>query len=391
MKLPRITDKISPRGVIFVFILAAAGITLQTYFAGHGQYTRYNNFVIFERSYGHLIHNQNLYIFYPSEYYDLFKYSPSFAFLMGPFYLLPAFAGLLLFNLLNAGIFIVAVRRLKFPETSLRYLFLYVLLEACISITSAQTNLLMAGLVILAFTFLEEEKPSAAALCIVLSFFIKLFGIVALVLWILYPKKIKFLLYTLLWIVVIAALPLLVTSKNDLLFQYQQWAALLRSDHDVSYGASIMGLLHSWFNISVSKMGALVAGGILLLLPFSKITKYHIYTFRLQMLASILMWMVIFNHKAESPTYIIALAGVAVWYFSMQPVKINQILLWCCLIFTSCSSTDLITPGWINNQFIVPYAIKAVFCSLIWFKLLGDLMFTKSPGLRKNTLPISAF
>jgi hypothetical protein len=378
MDLAATFSKINSRHIIILFLLAALGISLQTYFAGHPPYTRYNNFVIFRQSFGHLVHNQNLYIFYPAENYDLFKYSPSFAFLMGIFYILPRFVGLILFNLLNAGIFIIAVRRLRFTDTQLKYIFLYVLLEACISITSAQTNLLMAGLIILGFSFLEEEKMSAAALCIVLSFFIKIFGIVAFALWFLYPKKIKFILYTIMWFVIITALPLLIVSKNDLLFQYRQWWALLISDHDSSYGASVIGLLHSWFSLNISKEWMLIAAGILFLLPFLKYSYYRIYHFRLQILASILIWIVIFNHKAESPTYIIAMAGVAIWYFSQPPTRINKTLLWLCLIFTSFSSTDLITPGRIINHFVEPYAIKAVFCTIIWLKLLVDLMGDKN-------------
>ena len=373
-----ITDKIISRHIIVIFILAAWGISLQTYLAGHGQYTRYNNFVIFERSFGHLVQNKNLYVFYPKEYYDVFKYSPSFAFLMGVFNVIPTFAGLLLFNLLNTTIFILSVKRLKFSEPALKYLLLYVLLEACISITSAQTNLLMAGLIILGFVFLEERRPSAAALCIVLSVFIKLFGVVAFVLWLLYPKKIKFLLYTMMWFVIITVLPLIVISKNDLLNQYQNWWQLLRADQDVSYGASLMGLLKSWFLINLSKTWIMLAGVILILLPFVKYSLYRLYAFRLQMLASVLIWIVIFNHKAESPTYIIAMTGIAIWYFSQAPDTTNKLLLWLCLVFTSFSSTDLITPGWINNQFIEPYAIKAVFCSVIWIKLLWDLMKIKA-------------
>jgi hypothetical protein len=377
MNIRRITDKITFRHIIIIFILAAIGISLQTFLASHGQYTRYNNYVIFKSSFGHLVQNKNLYVYYPKENYDIFKYSPSFAFFMGVFNVIPTFAGLLLFNLFNTVVFILAVTRLKFSESSLKYLLLYVFLEACISMTNAQTNLLMAGLIILGFAFMEEGKPSAAALCIVLSVFIKLFGVVAFLLWLLYPKKIKFVLCSMMWFVIIVALPLIVISKNDLLNQYQSWWELLRADQDVSYGASLMGLLKSWFSINLSKGWMMVGGIILLLLPFLKYIYYKVYAFRLQMLASVLIWIVIFNHKAESPTYIIAMTGIAIWYFSQAPDITNTILLWLCLVFTSFTSTDLITPGWINNRYIEPLAIKAVFCSLIWFKLVRDLMKTK--------------
>ena len=329
---------------------------------------------------------QDLYKAYPGEYYDLFKYSPSFAFFMGAFNYLPPLIGLFLFNFLNIGIFIFAIKRLNLSEISLKYFFLYILLEALISISSSQTNLLMAGLIIWGFVFLEEEKPGLASLCIVGSIFIKIFGAVAFILWILYPKKGKFVIYCILWFAIIGVLPLLLISKSSLHIQYQNWFALLRSDHDVSYGASLMGILHSWFSLSIPGFMILSVGVVLLLLPYAKTAFFRLYPFRLQMLASVLIWMVIFNHKAESPTYIIALTGVGLWYFSQPRSGLNSVLFILCLVFTSFSSTDLITPGWINNQYVQPYAIKAVFCLIIWIKLILDSFGGKSLTNKPNSV-----
>src|SRR2546423_1725063 len=48
-------------------------------------YSNYNNYIIFKQSFYHLIQNKDLYMFYPSEHWDLFKYSPTFAFFFGIF------------------------------------------------------------------------------------------------------------------------------------------------------------------------------------------------------------------------------------------------------------------------------------------------------------------
>ncbi len=367
-------EKTNWRQVIVLFILAAIGISLQTYFANGGQYTRYNNFVIFEKSFGHLLHHQDMYVYYPSEDFDLFKYSPSFAFFMGIFHILPHFPGLILFNLLNVGVYLVALKRLNFPDPPFRFMLLYLLLEAGISIISAQTNLLTGGLIILAFTCLERKQVAAATLCIVLSISIKIFGVVAFAFWFLYPQKGKFILYSIFWMAVVFALPLLVVNASSLMTQYKSWWVLLKTDQDVSYGASVMGILKSWFSLTVSKGLVTAVGALLFMLPFIKTKLYKLYAFRLQILSSVLIWIVIFNHKAESPTYTIALAGVAIWYYGQQKVKINRVLLLCCLVFVSFTSTDLITPGRIYNRIIEPYAIKAVFCIIIWCKLLWDIL-----------------
>ncbi len=374
--------KAPPVKYILVFILVAtAGICIQCYLASHGKvYTRYNNYVIFKQSFAHLIQHTDLYIPYVQEYYDLYKYSPSFALFMGLFYYLPDIVGLLLFDLLNVVVFIAAIKKLGFDNTRLSLLLLFLLLEMGISLNSSQTNMLMAGLITFAFVLLEKDKPFWAAFCIAASVFIKLFGIVALVLWLLYPRKFKFALYTVVWFCILGLLPLLVVPVQSLVQQYRNWSTLLKNDHDASYGISFMGWIHSWFSVNIPKAATVLLGAMVFCLPFIRTALYRSYTFRLQLLASILLWVVVFNHKGESPTYIIAMEGVGIWYFSQAPDKYRQLLLWFCLIFTSFSSTDLITPRWVINHIVEPYALKAVFCSVVWCTLIIGL-------LRKKQLP----
>lgn len=378
MKLQSVINKISEKKVIIIIILVAVALAIQCYVASIGrEYTRYNNYVIFKQSFEHLLTNKNLYLSYPAEYFDLYKYSPAFALFMGLFYYLPDLLGLILFNLLNISVFIIAMQKLKLPRESYKFLFLFVLTELAISLSMTQTNILIAGLIMLAFSRFEEDKPLLSSLCIVLTFYIKIFGIAAFALWFLYPNKLKFLLYSVCWFLFFAVLPVIFISANSLQQQYQNWLVLLKNDHDASYGASFLGWMHSWFHLNFSKTATVAVAALVFCLPLFKVKLYKLYSFRLQMLASVLLWVVIFNHRGESPTYIIAMAGVAIWYFSQKPVRSNTILLWLALIFTSFSSTDLITPGWINNRFIEPYSIKAIFCCIIWFKLIYDLITEK--------------
>lgn len=381
IKKALVVDKISENQVIAFIILLAAAITIQGYVASQGdEYTRYNNFVIFKSSFGHLLHNQNLYLYYPKEYFDLYKYTPTFSFLMGIFYYLPDLAGLVLFNILNTSLFIIAIRKLNLPKSDVKYVFLFLALEFGISLIWTQTNILIAALIILAFASLENKKPLIASLFIVLTLYIKIFGIVAVVLGVFYPGKLRFILYLIGWSLLFAVLPLTIISPTELIQQCHNWFKLLKMDHHASYGVSFIGWMHSWFNIEISKIATVAVAAIVFCIPLLKVKSYRLYSYRLQILASLLLWIVIFNHKGESPTYIIAMAGVAIWYFSQPANKANRILLWLALIFTSFSSTDLITPGWINDSFVEPYSIKAVFCSIIWFKLIFDLLAREVSG-----------
>ncbi len=371
-------QKITLKHVIVLIILLALGITIQGIIASRGDiYTHYNNLVIFKSSFGHLIHNQNLYLYYPKEYFDLYKYSPAFSVLMAPFYYLQNEVGLFLFNIINTTVFIYAILKLKLNHDSLKFLFLFLFLEFGISMQWVQTNVLIASLIVFSFYSLENKRPLLASLLIVLTVYIKIFGLVAVVLAVFYPGKIRFILYTIMWAILFAILPLLIISKNELLQQYQNWINLLKWDHEASYGVSFIGLVHSWFNLNFSKIGTVAIAAIIFCIPLLKFNCYKSYQFRLQILASLLIWIVIFNHRGESPTYIISLFGVGIWYFSQPPNIVNKILLWLCLIFTSFTSTDLITPGWITEKYVDTYSIKAVFSIIIWIKLIFDLMTKK--------------
>lgn len=70
-------------------------------FADGGLYSHYNNYIIFKQSFYHLIAQKDLYIHYPQEQYDLFKYPPTFALLFAPFSLLPDFLGYSFWTAIN--------------------------------------------------------------------------------------------------------------------------------------------------------------------------------------------------------------------------------------------------------------------------------------------------
>ena len=109
--------------IIGIVILLAITASIQSYLlpkkgVEHNDilYFEYNNYMIFKYSFFHLIDNTNLYVDYPEECYDLFKYTPSFALFMGLFAFLPDILGLILWNLLNALVLVSAIRYLPFDN-----------------------------------------------------------------------------------------------------------------------------------------------------------------------------------------------------------------------------------------------------------------------------------
>jgi hypothetical protein len=255
------------------------------------------------------------------------------------------------------------------------FLLVFVLIELITSIQNSQSNGLIAGLLIFAFLFLEKKNIALASLFIVLTVFIKIFGIVALALFIFYPQKLKSVLYIIGWFILLGLLPLLVCTPLELLDQYKSWLYLLANDHSVSIGYSVAGWLKTWFDINVKDSITLI-GALIFLLPLLKYKYYNQIQFRLLFLASILIWVVIFNHKAESPTFIIAVSGITIWFSSQKLKTENLILLIVAFIFTTLSSTDLF-PRYIRTEYMYPYVVKAVPSILIWVKIIVEMLLFK--------------
>lgn len=338
------------------------------------KHTKYNNYLIFKSSFNHLVQQEDLYVLHPEDHFDYFKYSPSFAFLMFPFNWLPDSVGLIFWNLLNALLLFFAIQALPRLDRNVKvYMLWFVLLELLTSLQNAQSNGLMAGLFIFAFVAFEKRNVALASLFLVLSVYIKLFGIVAFILFLFYEKRLKFVGYALIWTILIGLLPLLIVRPEHLTFLYSGWGKLLLADQTVSYGQSVMGIFHAFLKISLPKYFILLAGVILLSLPLLQLKSYPKYGFRLLFLSSLLIWVVIFNHKAESPTYIIAMSGVAIWFFSQKINSLNLTLAVFAIFITSISPTDLF-PAYLRKEFILPFQLKALPCIIIWLKIEYELI-----------------
>jgi hypothetical protein len=344
-------------------------------------YTHYNNYIIFRQAYEHLVRGDDIYVQYLAEHWDYFRYSPSFAVAFGALAWMPDVAGLLLWNTLNAAVLFLAFWTLTSGAFRDERLWAaagwFVAIEMMTALQNAQSNVLIAGLLILAFTALEQRRVAVATLLIVAAAFIKPFALVGFSLCFFSAPRKAVIQWSLMWTALIAALPLLAVTPTQLIGQYASWWQLLSMDFGDSAGLSVMGWLASWFQLTPPKMVVDLAGAGLFCWPLAlgvfNGERSREAGYRLLMLANVLVWVVIFNHKAESSTYIIAMCGVAVWFFAQQQTWSNVVLAALALIFTSLSPTDVF-PRSLAASILDPYAIKAVPCILIWLKITYDLV-----------------
>lgn len=355
-----------------VAALQAVTLTRQAE-TGQDHPTKYNNYLIFKASHDHLLHGQNLYAPWPGEHADLFKYSPTFALFFGFFGWFPDAVGLSLWNLLNAAVFLVGVWLLPgLSGKGKNLVLLLAAVDAMTSLQNSQSNLLVAGLLLLALALLERRAAWAATLCIALTFYIKIFGVFAFFLVFFYPSPAKNLLRAACWMVVMALLPVAVTGFGPLVTHYRQYLDLLRSDHSASLGFSVMGWLKGWFGLDTPKTIMTLAGLAVLIPPLFFPGRFREFSGRALWFAALLVWMVIFNHKAESPTFIIATAPIFLWIFSRPLTPLTAGLLLLTLVFTTLAPTDLF-PATLRRDLFVPYVVKAVPCILAWGVMVGAL------------------
>jgi hypothetical protein len=345
--------------------------------------TPFNNFEIFRYSFFHLLHNNDLYKAYPEYYFDLFKYNPSFAFFMAPFWYLPKTVGVIIWNLMNALLPVFAIDRLKLETKEKVFFSLFIFIEMITSVQNAQSNGLMLGLMMLTFVFLEKNKPLYAAFIMLPGFFIKLFAAAVSLIALLKPAPKAFIIWSTISGIFIGLAPAMLIGFDGLFLQYQRWLNLLATDkaHELNY--SLMTFAERSLGIIMPQYFYLVGGLILLLLPLIKINSYKISNWRITYLSAILVWVVIFNHKAESPTFVIAMAGAALWFIASKKKYLRLSMIIIVFIFTGLSATDLF-PYDIRENFIKPFAIKVLPCIMLFFFILFDLLSDNFSGKAKK-------
>ena len=356
-------------------IAAAYGVT--TIIATWHKYLRGgdNNMRIFRSSFVNLMNGRDLYALHPEQYWDHFNYSPTFALLMAPFAWLPEFLSALLWNLCNAFAFFAAVCALNLDARARVVVLWLVGIELLISIQNFQSNALVAALIIATLISFEGGWPELAAVFVALGAAIKIFGAAAALLMFFYPQKRRFLLAALIAMMVLFVLPLLVTSFAQLSWQYQSWFTVLETDYFTRNNLSIMNWLHAWFGLSSPNPLIQVAGAAVLLLPLLRRDYYGDRSFRLRFLGSLLVFVVLFNHRAESPTFILAVAGVAVWYVAAE-TDLRRTIFALSVIFTTSLADTEVVPRHLRESLVTPLFLKALPCVIAWLVMQIDLLRT---------------
>jgi hypothetical protein len=339
------------------------------------------NFIIFKTAAQRLLHHENVYdtIQY-SIIWDKFFYSPPFAMLFIPFSLIPTAVSIFLWLLLGALLFYVALQKFPITASQKTIVFCISLIDLVNSFQNLQTNALNTALMLFIFICLSTDRPMWAALCITICLSIKIYPAAVGLLFVFYPNKIKFLVWCALFTALLFVLPLLLLPKDYYFSSLQNWVITVSEDANdktIYNSPSLVGINYSWFSRPINHFYIELTGLFLVFVPLLKLLKKQIdANFILLYLAFIMLFVIVFNHAAESATFVIAVTGAAIWYAVSPKSKVNQVLL--VLLFVACILTPTdIYPEWIRKEYFMPLKIRVVPCILIWVKLFYELLSYK--------------
>lgn len=343
--------------------------------------SKHNNFLIFRYVYWHTIEQLPLYVAY-DDYWDTNHYGPFFSLVIAPFAMLPVRWGLFFWLIVLSLSLYYAIRKLPFPDRKRIFLYWFCAHELLTALFMSQFNIAIAAIIVATFYCIEKEKDIWAACFIMLGTFVKLYGIVGLAFFFFSKHKVKFLLALLGWALVMFIAPMAISSPDYIISQYVGWWDSLsakNAENIFSGGqnSSLLGMVRKISGCaSYSDLWLILGGLIIFGLPYLRIAQYKYKAFRYALLASVLLFVVLFSTGSESSTYIIAFVGVGIWYWSVpwKRSKWDIALMVFAFILTSFSPSDLF-PAYLRKEFVQPYALKALPCAIIWFKLSYEMCF----------------
>lgn len=357
-------------------------------------YGSIGNFLVYRNVFWHAIRHLNLYEYYPSENLGSYLYGPVFSILISPFALLPVNAGAFLWSVANAAMLFFAVRKLPVSYKNQNLIFFICLIEMMTSIQNMQINCIVAALIILSYTYLKERKEFWAAMFVAIGLLLKLYGIVGFAFIFFASNKRTFALSFLFWVAVFFCLPMLISSPSFVIHSYVDWYQALATKNTVNetsfmQNISVMGMLRHLLKTEYLNIIVIFFAGWFYLIPLLRLTQLKNKTFQLTYLSFALIGVVIFSSSAESPTYIIAMTGIAIW-FVIQTHKnaLVNFLLWFAIVITSLSPTDLF-PSYIRVNLIQPYSLKALPCFIIWLLIAVTLIIKNFEERKCSRVPIN--
>lgn len=366
----------------WLWMLTGVAYALIKFFIG-----KYNNYKIFKYVFPHAVDGVTLYGDYP-EYYDSNHYGILFSALIAPFSVLPDWLGLVLWIAANTAFLFYAIKQLPLSASQKIFIYWFSFIELMTAQGVQQFNISVAAFIILAFVLIEKKQDFWAACVILFGTFIKIYPIVGLAFFFFSKHKTKLVLSCFFWGIVFLLIPILYTPGWEyVISQYVEWFEKLQLKNSMNMFAdpqniSLLGMVRKISGSpAYSDLWLIIPGLILFFIPYLRLSQYKYLSFRLMLLANVMLFVVLFSTGTEASGYIIAMIGVALWYICSpsEHKKYNNWLLVITLIVVGLSTTELV-PRVIRTGFIRPYVLKAWPVVVVWLTVCYEMIFLNFAG-----------
>ena len=340
----------------------------------------HNNFLIFKGVFWHTMNGTSLYAAYPAEYSDVNHYGPLFSLIIAPFAILPEWAGMLLWLLFLSGWLFAAVYWSGLRKNQQVFIYWFCGFTLLTALFMQQFNIAIAAIILSSFFLIEKEHEGWAAFFIVLGALVKLYGIVGLAFLLFSRHKVRLVVWLAIWSVILFLAPMVISSPDYIIGQYHEWFTCLlgkntENIHSFAQNISLLGLVRrTTGNMDYSDLWLIVPGMLLFALPYLRRSQYKHLAFRETILASVMLFVILFSTGSESSGYIIALTGACIWYTAAPwgRGKWAVALMVFVFVLSGMGNCDLF-PKHIRHDYIQAYALRALPISILWFWLCYEL------------------
>ena len=302
-----------------------------------------------------------------------FLYSPVFSVVFAPIFYLPWWLGPYVWNIGNYCLFALAIRLLPSQlDKHKHWIFLFLLSVVLQSVFCYQHNLIVSYIYLFAFILLERGKGFWAVFLIMLSATTKIYGAAELGILLCYPKMWRNMGYAVLCGAFFLLLPALNTAFDNVFVLYQEMFNMISSHHSDSDFIGILfarGLKPFLLpNYRIVQLSVLALLGVAFFLRYKR---WQDFSFRVEALAVLTGFMILFSDCPETHTYIIAFPFYTMAFW-LRPRRtwLDWVLFWS-LVFNFCIlPTDILCPPWIHNYIHETYWLDVYTYFFCWLRMI---------------------
>jgi hypothetical protein len=268
------------------------------------------NFEVFVAAARALWRSEDLYVLRARDY---FKYSPTFALVFSPIAWLPPAIGAPAWSLVNFGAAYAGIDRAVPADDEKRLALTVALVGIALGTDADQTNLLIAGAILLAFDAYERGRAGLGSWLVIGAAFIKVFPLLGAALALLRRGAARKLSGMGLAAAILGASPLLACRPRVLWEEYRSWLALLAWDRR-AHGWSLMSAVRDGLSLPLGDTAIQLAGAVLLATPLALGARLGSdRAWRRTAACALLSFFVLFNHRAEYASFVLPAVGLGVW------------------------------------------------------------------------------